>query len=212
MFVSDMQIICPNCSTSYEVPDAVFGGRSRKLRCVQCGHQWRAGPGETAVERTGTTPPAPAEAPAAQAAPQPVDRSEDAGQPAEPANQFLLSPEQRFGHAMEQNAPTEFERTAHAEPEPAQAAGEPAEDKVLGAYPGANTDERGGFYDLVIAARNKAIDVEPEPPPPPKLRITSPVFLGMLVVLFLFGLIMLEHRAIVSLIPASAGLFKLLGM
>ena len=40
----------------------------------------------------------------------------------------------------------------------------------------------------------------------------EPDVLGMLVVLFLFGLIMLEHRAIVSLIPASAGLFKLLGM
>ena len=39
-----MQIVCPNCSTAYEIPDAVFGGRARKLRCEQCGTQWRAGP------------------------------------------------------------------------------------------------------------------------------------------------------------------------
>ncbi|MGP8027344.1 MAG: zinc-ribbon domain-containing protein [Acidocella sp.] len=209
MSIADMQIICPNCSTSYEVPDAVFGGRPRKLRCVQCGHQWRAGPGEPAVEWTGMTPPAPAEAPA----PWPVDRSEEAAPPAEPVNQFLLSPEQRFGHATEHQAPTEFERPAHTESAPEQAAdGEHVEDKVLGVYPGTTADERDGFYDLVIAARNKAIEVEPEPPPPPRLPVTSPVFLGMLVVLFLFGLVLLEHRSIVDLIPASAGLFKLIGM
>jgi predicted Zn finger-like uncharacterized protein len=39
-----MQIVCPNCSTAYEIPDAVFGGRARKLRCETCGTQWRAGP------------------------------------------------------------------------------------------------------------------------------------------------------------------------
>ncbi|HUM09116.1 MAG TPA: zinc-ribbon domain-containing protein [Acidocella sp.] len=210
--MSDMQIICPNCSTSYEVPDAVFGGRPRKLRCVQCGHQWRAGPAEPAVEWTAPTPSAPAETPAAPTpAPWPADRSEP-GQQAEPANQFLLSPEQRFGQAVEHHAPTEFERAAHAEPQTEQAEGEQVEDKVLGIDPGTTPAERDGFYDLVIAARNKAVEYEPDPPPPPRFPVTSPLFLGMLVVLFLLGLALLEHNVIVGLIPASAGLFELIGM
>jgi predicted Zn finger-like uncharacterized protein len=52
-----MQIVCPNCATAYEIPDAVFGGRARKLRCENCGTQWRAGPpgGEAGPEEAGQT-------------------------------------------------------------------------------------------------------------------------------------------------------------
>ena len=78
--------------------------------------------------------------------------------------------------------------------------------------PGTNADERDGFYDLVIAARNKAIEVEPEPPPPPRLPDDQPGIPGHAGGAVLFGLVLLEHGAIVDLIPASAGLFKLIGM
>ncbi len=55
-----MQIVCPNCSTAYEIPDAVFGGRARKLRCEQCGTQWRAGPPDAeAPQGGGALPPEP---------------------------------------------------------------------------------------------------------------------------------------------------------
>ncbi len=189
-----MQIICPNCSTSYEVPDSVFGGRPRKLRCVQCGHQWRAGPAD----------PAEAEAVQPEAAPAP--------QQAGVVNQFLLSPEQRFSHPTEHHTPAAFEQPGHAEPEAAPMADPQPEGHVLDTDPGTTPDEHDGFYDLVIAARNKAIEFEPEPPPPPKIQITSPAFLGVLVLLFLVGLVLLEHRAVEDLIPATAGLFGLLGM
>ncbi|MBB5373850.1 zinc-ribbon domain-containing protein [Acidocella aromatica] len=189
-----MQIICPNCSTSYEVPDSVFGGRPRKLRCVQCGNQWRAGPSgeEESVVQAAPATPAP--------------------QSGGAVNQFLLSPEQRSHHAAEHHAPVAFEQPAYAEAEDAPPADTQFEGHVLGTDPGTTPDEHDGFYDLVIAARNKAIELEPEPPPPPKIRITSPVFLAILVLLFLFGLALLEHRAVVDLIPATAGLFALLGM
>jgi len=52
-----MQIVCPNCSTAYEIPDAVFGGRARKLRCENCGTQWRAGPPGAPAEQPGVVPP-----------------------------------------------------------------------------------------------------------------------------------------------------------
>lgn len=192
-----MQIVCPNCSTSYEVPDAVFGGRPRKLRCVQCGHQWRAAPSGVAEEEAVQPAPIPVEAPAPQ-------------QQAGVVNQFLLSPEQRFNHPTEHHAPVAFEQPEHAEPEPVA---EPQpENHILGTDPGTTPDEHDGFYDLVIAARNKAIEFEPEPPPPPRIRVTSPAFLTVLVMLFLLGLVLLEHRAVVELIPATAGLFALLGM
>ena len=54
-----MQIVCPNCSTAYEIPDAVFAGRARKLRCEQCGTQWRAGPPGMEGPQGGALPPEP---------------------------------------------------------------------------------------------------------------------------------------------------------
>jgi len=39
-----MRLSCPSCQTEYDVPDAALTGRTRKLRCVNCGNQWEAGP------------------------------------------------------------------------------------------------------------------------------------------------------------------------
>jgi hypothetical protein len=123
-------------------------------------------------------------------------------------NQFLLSPEQRSQHPTEHHAPAAFEQPDHAEAE----AEPPVDGDLTGSGPGTTPDEHDGFYDLVIAARNKAIDLEPELPALPRVGITSPAFLVILVLLFLFGLVLLEHHTVEALIPASAGLFKLLGM
>ncbi len=35
-----MRISCPGCQTDYDVPDEALAGRTRKMRCAQCGHQW----------------------------------------------------------------------------------------------------------------------------------------------------------------------------
>lgn len=39
-----MRLLCPSCSTEYEVPDAALVGRSRKLHCTHCGTDWRSTP------------------------------------------------------------------------------------------------------------------------------------------------------------------------
>jgi predicted Zn finger-like uncharacterized protein len=35
-----MRLSCPSCQTQYDVPDQAVAGRSRTLRCAQCGYQW----------------------------------------------------------------------------------------------------------------------------------------------------------------------------
>ncbi len=35
-----MQIVCPNCSTKYDLPDSALGAGGRKVRCKTCGHVW----------------------------------------------------------------------------------------------------------------------------------------------------------------------------
>jgi len=39
-----MRLSCPTCQTEYDVPDAALTGRTRKVRCVNCGTLWEAGP------------------------------------------------------------------------------------------------------------------------------------------------------------------------
>src|SRR5262249_549820 len=37
-----MQIVCPNCTTAYDVPAAKFGGEGRSVRCARCRTVWMA--------------------------------------------------------------------------------------------------------------------------------------------------------------------------
>ncbi|HAT86291.1 MAG TPA: hypothetical protein DCS30_10325 [Rhizobiales bacterium] len=37
-----MKITCPNCTTSYQVPDNYLGENGRKVRCANCGDTWLA--------------------------------------------------------------------------------------------------------------------------------------------------------------------------
>jgi predicted Zn finger-like uncharacterized protein len=37
-----MQIVCPNCETSYDVDAAAFGAQGRTVRCVRCKETWLA--------------------------------------------------------------------------------------------------------------------------------------------------------------------------
>ena len=39
-----MRLVCPNCQSAYEIPDAVFGAGSRRLRCARCASEWVAEP------------------------------------------------------------------------------------------------------------------------------------------------------------------------
>lgn len=183
-----MQIVCPNCSTAYEIPDAAFGGRARKLRCENCGTQWRAGP--------PLVPTALIEGPAAP--PEPVRVF---GKPADAEARV------EFDQAMEREtlehghtaAPAPVAPPASAPPAPAPGAETPAPDvpeakpDAPEAAPAAGEGE-DPFINLVMAARNRSIEFEPEPPQPGR-RLSSPVLIGILLVLFVGAVAFLLLRA-----------------
>ena len=79
-----MQIACPACAATYQVPEAMIGD-GRQMRCVRCGENWfasplQAGPAETpppatlAVTQSPPTakPPEWVEAPHTTATPEPA--------------------------------------------------------------------------------------------------------------------------------------------
>ena len=39
-----MPIVCPNCTTSYQIADAAIGANGRSVRCVRCQTVWHAAP------------------------------------------------------------------------------------------------------------------------------------------------------------------------
>ena len=53
-----MQIVCPNCATSYEVQPAALGAAGRSVRCVRCKTVWRAAPPAPATPAPITAAPA----------------------------------------------------------------------------------------------------------------------------------------------------------
>ncbi len=170
-----MQIQCPNCSTAYEIPDAVFGGRARKLRCENCGTQWRAGPpgAETAPGETapGETASAEEAKPAAALPPAPAPR--------------------RFGKPVDAEADAEFREAMDNEKRQPPA---PQAPQFAAADPAADSEDP--FINLVLAARSRAIVFEPEPPPEPRFKISSPLLVGALLTLFVLsvGFLLLHAR------------------
>lgn len=68
-----MKLTCPNCNTSFSVPDAALQPAGRTVRCSRCAHVWFAGPdGQTAqppLPATVVAPPPPPPPPAAEPAP-----------------------------------------------------------------------------------------------------------------------------------------------
>ena len=49
-----MQIVCPNCTTSYKIADTAVGKTGRSVRCVRCQTVWQVPPPVTATP--GATP------------------------------------------------------------------------------------------------------------------------------------------------------------
>lgn len=49
-----MMIVCPACSTRYDVPESAIGGEGRTVRCAQCRHSWfQPGPDGTSESIDG---------------------------------------------------------------------------------------------------------------------------------------------------------------
>lgn len=56
-----MKITCPNCTTSYQVPDDYIGTEGRSVRCANCGDTWHAVPEPETPPKAATKPPEPPE-------------------------------------------------------------------------------------------------------------------------------------------------------
>src|SRR5262245_37002012 len=50
-----MQIVCPNCTTAYDVPAAKFGGAGRSVRCARCRTVWVATAASEPVKKVAAT-------------------------------------------------------------------------------------------------------------------------------------------------------------
>jgi len=234
-----MQINCPKCQTSYDVPEAVFGGRARKLRCAQCGTDWRVeppAPQGAAPSRPEVENAAPAPAPVAARAPAPAPRPE----PPAAFSQFMrpptaqptaaqvatptLTPPPAFSPPpapaqpsisalppMPASAPPPVSLPPAAAPTPGPGfppAAVPAplsatppmtlaqRETVLSTDPYDDVLETDAFASLVQAARNRALEFEPELPPPSVLAISNPMLFGTLLVAFIAAFVLLERHVL----------------
>jgi predicted Zn finger-like uncharacterized protein len=58
-----MQLTCPNCGATYDVPDAALGSAGRKVRCRACDTSWFEAPRRAPVSLSPVTPAAVTPAP-----------------------------------------------------------------------------------------------------------------------------------------------------
>lgn len=190
-----MRISCPNCHALYEVPSQSFGGRPRRLRCEQCGHGWHVAPdGQGQAEETAIAAAPVSEPPFAA----------EASQELSPEMDEALH--RRFGEAADAEAQAEMQAAlqdevlAHqhedAVPPPVASEGE-----------GTEADR---FANLVRAARNNAVELEPGAARRARARGANPRLVTLLVVLLILALIVVERHAVIRMIPASAKLFHAL--
>ncbi len=163
----------------------------------------------------------------------------EAERPTPPADASTWTPATPEPPAWSEPLRAEAERTPWSEPEYTEPSAGPQEPDNIAAWQQAAPEQdttpeelprflvtsRGGsqavddsagapdrFAELVYAARNNAIEYEPEPLPPPPVRTSSkPLFITLLV-LFIIAVILLEHRLIGDLVPPAKAFFKALGL
>lgn len=111
-----MKITCPNCTASYEVPEAVLAAK-RAVRCARCGNNW-------VPEAEGEVPAAPDAGRLAEMQPAPV--APDVAPAAAAASAVLDAAPEADLPAAKPPAPTETNTTAQSpvspQPEPASVA------------------------------------------------------------------------------------------
>jgi predicted Zn finger-like uncharacterized protein len=90
-----MQIVCPHCTTSYQLGSDAIGANGRSVRCVRCQTVWFAAPPVETVAAPAIVPepePAPEQAVAAHAEPAAEPPDSFAPPPDDPASPEALRP------------------------------------------------------------------------------------------------------------------------
>jgi predicted Zn finger-like uncharacterized protein len=187
-----MQIVCPNCTTAYEVSDAAIGA-GRQVRCVRCREVWVAAPQPAMAEADEVAPrQAPPAAEQRKAEPAPNLEDEAAwGLAASPEPQ-PVSPEPELVSPEPQPVPSsppaaiESPALAPADAEP------PIADGPAGEETGAA---------LTVPKRKRRT---------PPFRQTWPTVI--LSLLTLIGTILVWRAEVVRALPQTASLFSAIGL
>jgi predicted Zn finger-like uncharacterized protein len=177
-----MRLSCPNCQTEYNVPDAALVGRTRTLRCVNCGTQWQAGPIDADIAETAPAP-APSPLPALAEPPQTLP---SAGY--QELVNFTPPP------AMPSRPPRETREPI-----------DPAEARSI-------ADRESFAALLESSRQQAVSQTQDDAPAEPKKRRIKPLLISILAVLIIIGLIIIERNAIMAAWPPSIRLFEGLGL
>ena len=199
-----MRIACPNCSTLYDVPDKLLGNVGRRLRCSQCDHGWSFMP-EPQVKVAMPAIDMPADASPSLVAPAPVLDPAPIPDPVplpDPEMDEALG--RRFGQPADEEAKAAMQAALREEE-----LTHPYHDKTASLDHTAPT-EADRFADLVRAARNNEMDLEPEPAPiilhsKKNIRLAVPLLIMLILVM-----IVLERHVLMHVFPATARLFHAL--
>jgi predicted Zn finger-like uncharacterized protein len=200
-----MLIVCPSCSTGYQVGPTALGPAGRSVRCSQCKNTWFASP-ESMLEEAV---PAAAAPPAAVRAPAPPPKAP----PPPPEEEFDIATASEF--SVEGVVPLDDGTTGEAgkvlaavdapplvpgdETETAEASGSKFD-------PGARED-----IETIAARRARHAQAERKARRTPLQRLLSLPMLIVALAVILLGV--LQWRAtVVRYFPQTASLFSMLGM
>jgi predicted Zn finger-like uncharacterized protein len=202
-----MLIVCPTCSTGYQIGPTALGPSGRTVRCSHCKNTWFASP-ESALEEAVVTAAAP---PPAERAPAPAFK---APPPAPEVEEFDIATASDFsveGVAPLDDAPATDETgkplaEMDAPPLAPTDQAEPAEPSAAKFDPGAHDD-----IETIAARRARHARAERREQRTALQRILSLPVLIVALAAIMLGV--LQWRAtVVRYFPQTASLFSMLGM
>lgn len=109
-----MRLICPSCSSEYEVDAAAMGERGRMVRCASCGAEWFQNPEPSSIALDLSSA-------AVTSAPAPDPVEEVAEEPAPTIQQYTPAPSSPSAPVVDDDGPTHSPPPIYfEEPEPAE--------------------------------------------------------------------------------------------
>jgi predicted Zn finger-like uncharacterized protein len=200
-----MLIVCPSCSTGYQVGPTALGPAGRSVRCSHCKNTWFASPQSMLEEAV----PAAASPPAAVRAPAPPPKAP----PPPPEEEFDIATASEF--SVEGVVPLDDGTTGEAGKVLAAVDAPPLApgDETETAEPSGSKFDPGAREDIetIAARRARHAQAERKARRTPLQRLLSLPTLIVALAVILLGV--LQWRAtVVRYFPQTASLFSLLGM